>query len=100
MFMAILLHIALYRKLFLFMYGALIKRSPQLLRTFIGLLYHLWMIDCDDCGAIGGMDVWAGETELLGGKRKNKLRGPYSASELNRLSVRHLSANFNANFCG
>jgi hypothetical protein len=28
------------------------------------------------------------------------LRGPYSASELYRLSDRHLSTKFSANFCG
>jgi hypothetical protein len=31
---------------------------------------------------------------------KNKLRGLQSASELYRLSDRHLSAKFSANFCG
>jgi hypothetical protein len=30
----------------------------------------------------------------------NKLRGPYSASELYRLSDRHLSKKFSADFCG
>jgi hypothetical protein len=32
--------------------------------------------------------------------KQNKLRGPYSASELYRLSDRHLSTKFSANFCG
>jgi hypothetical protein len=31
---------------------------------------------------------------------KNKLRGLQSANELYRLNDRHLSAKFNANFCG
>jgi hypothetical protein len=31
---------------------------------------------------------------------QNKLLGPYSASELCRLSDRHLSTKFSANFCG
>jgi hypothetical protein len=33
-------------------------------------------------------------------KIKNKPRGPYSASELYRLSNRHSSTKFSANFCG
>jgi hypothetical protein len=33
-------------------------------------------------------------------KKKNKLLGLQSTSELYRLSDRHLSAKFNANFCG
>jgi hypothetical protein len=32
--------------------------------------------------------------------KKNKLRGPSSASELYRLNDRHLSTKFSANFCG
>jgi hypothetical protein len=52
--------------LLLFICGAGMERSPILLRSFIGLLYQLLMIDGDDCGAGCGMNV-AGETELLGG---------------------------------
>jgi hypothetical protein len=33
-------------------------------------------------------------------KNKNKLRGPYSASEIYRLIDSHLSAKFWVNFCG
>jgi hypothetical protein len=33
-------------------------------------------------------------------KKKKNLRGPWSASELYRLSDRHLSTKFSANFCG
>jgi hypothetical protein len=29
--------------------GAGVESSPLLLRPFIGLLYQLWMTDCDDC---------------------------------------------------
>jgi hypothetical protein len=32
-------------------------------------------------------------------RKKNKLRGPQSASEVYRLSDRHLSTKFSANFC-
>jgi hypothetical protein len=35
-----------------------VERSPLLLEPFIGLLYQPWMIDDDDCGAIGGMNDW------------------------------------------
>jgi hypothetical protein len=43
---------------FLFIYGARVEPSPILLQSFIGLLYQPWMIDGDDCGAIGGMIKW------------------------------------------
>jgi hypothetical protein len=36
----------------------------------------------------------------LASNKKNKLRGPWSASELYRQSDRHLSTKFSANFCG
>jgi hypothetical protein len=32
-----------------------------ILRPFIGLLYQHWMIDGDDCEAIGGMNEWQGK---------------------------------------
>jgi hypothetical protein len=35
--------------------------SPLLLLPFIGLLYQPWMIDGDDCGAVGGMNEWQGK---------------------------------------
>jgi hypothetical protein len=37
--------------------GAGLEPSPLLLRPFIGLLYQLWFIDGDDCGAISGI-IW------------------------------------------
>jgi hypothetical protein len=40
---------------------AVVDRSPLLLRPFIGLLYQHWMIDDDDCGAVGGMNEWQGK---------------------------------------
>jgi hypothetical protein len=36
----------------------------------------------------------------IANKGSKKLRGPWSASELYRLSDRDLLAKFNANFCG
>jgi hypothetical protein len=30
--------------------------GPPLVLSFVGLLYQPWMIECDDCGAINGMD--------------------------------------------
>jgi hypothetical protein len=41
---------------FLVIFGAIVEPDPLLLRPFIGLLYQPWMIDGDDCGAIGGMN--------------------------------------------
>jgi hypothetical protein len=35
-----------------------VEPSPLSLRPFIGLLYQLWMVDCDDCGGVGGMNEW------------------------------------------
>jgi hypothetical protein len=35
-----------------------VEPSPLLLRPFIGLLYQSWMIDGDDCLAIGWMNEW------------------------------------------
>jgi hypothetical protein len=35
--------------------GAGVEPSPLILQTFIGLLYHPWMIDGDDCGAVSRM---------------------------------------------
>jgi hypothetical protein len=37
-----------------------VQLSSLLLRTFVGLLYQLWMTrdDDDDCKAIGGMRGW------------------------------------------
>jgi hypothetical protein len=29
--------------------------------AIISLPYQTWMIDCDDCGAISGMNEWQGE---------------------------------------
>jgi hypothetical protein len=40
------------------------------------------------------------ETCRIVKNKQNKLRGPQSASELYRLSERHLSTKFSANFCG
>jgi hypothetical protein len=37
-----------------------VEPSPLLLRPFIGLLYHLWMTDNYDCGAVGGMNTLQG----------------------------------------
>jgi hypothetical protein len=41
---------------FLFTYEAGVEPSPLVLRQLIGLLYQPWMIDGDDCGAVGGMN--------------------------------------------
>jgi hypothetical protein len=46
---------------FLFIYGAAVEPSPLLLQPFIGLLYQPWLIDGDDCGAIGGVNEWQGK---------------------------------------
>jgi hypothetical protein len=42
----------------IYLCGAVMDPSPLLLRSFIGLLYQPWMIDGDDCGAVGGMNEW------------------------------------------
>jgi hypothetical protein len=42
--------------MFLFIYGAGVEPSPLLLRPFSVLLYQPWMIDGDDCGAVGEMN--------------------------------------------
>jgi hypothetical protein len=42
-------------------YGAEVQPRALLLRPFIGLLYQPWMVDGDDCGAIGGMNEWQGK---------------------------------------
>jgi hypothetical protein len=47
--------------IFLFIYGSRVEPNPLLLRPFIGLLYQPWMIDGDDCGAVGGLDEWQGK---------------------------------------
>jgi hypothetical protein len=50
---------------FLCIYGAGGEPSPLLLRPFIGLLYHAWMIDGDDFGSIGKMIGWQGKPKTL-----------------------------------
>jgi hypothetical protein len=45
----------------LFVYGAVVEQRSLLLRQFIGLLYQSWMIDGDDCGAVGGVNEWQGK---------------------------------------
>jgi hypothetical protein len=35
-----------------------VEPIPLLERLFISLCYENWMIDCDDCGAIRGMNEW------------------------------------------
>jgi hypothetical protein len=44
-----------------FIYGAGVEPSPLLLPPFIDLLYQPCMIDCDDCGAITGMNECQGK---------------------------------------
>jgi hypothetical protein len=41
--------------LLLFIHGTGVEPSPLLLRPLIGLLYQPWMMDGEDCGAMGGM---------------------------------------------
>jgi hypothetical protein len=41
---------------FSFIYAAGVEPSP-----FFGLLYLLWMLEGDDCGAISGMNEWQGK---------------------------------------
>jgi hypothetical protein len=43
---------------FSFIYGAGVQPSPLKLWQFIGLLYQSWMVDSDECGAIGGINEW------------------------------------------
>jgi hypothetical protein len=50
---------------YLFIYEAEVEPSPQLLQSFIGLLYQPWMIDGDDCGAIGGINECQGKLKYL-----------------------------------
>jgi hypothetical protein len=45
-----------FRRRFLFTYGAGVGPSSPLLRPFIGLLYQLWKIGDNECGAISGMN--------------------------------------------
>jgi hypothetical protein len=40
---------------------AVVEPGPLLLQPFIGLLHQPWVIDGDDCGAIGGMNGWQGK---------------------------------------
>jgi hypothetical protein len=42
-------------------YGAGMESNPLQLRQFIDLLYQLWMIYNDDCGAVSGMNDWQGK---------------------------------------
>jgi hypothetical protein len=37
---------------------ARVEPSPLVLRPFVGLLYHPWMTDNDNCGAVAGMNEW------------------------------------------
>jgi hypothetical protein len=46
---------------FLFIYGAKVEPSSQLLRPFIGLLYQPRMVDGDECEAISGMKAGRGK---------------------------------------
>jgi hypothetical protein len=40
-----------------------VETSPLLLWPIVALLYQPWMIDGDDCGAVGGMNEWQGKLE-------------------------------------
>jgi hypothetical protein len=51
--------------LFVFIYWPGVEPSPLLLRPLIDLLYQPWMIDDEDCGAVGGMNDLQTEFELL-----------------------------------
>jgi hypothetical protein len=53
--------------LFLFIHWAGMKPRPLLLELLIGVLYQPWMIDRDDCGTVGGMNV--------SGTRKHEILG-------------------------
>jgi hypothetical protein len=44
------------RSLYLFVYDAAVEPSP---------LYQSWMIDGDDCGAVGGMNECQGKLKYL-----------------------------------
>jgi hypothetical protein len=49
------------KKIFcLFIYGAGMDTSAQLLRPFIGVS---WMIDVDECRTINGMNEWQGKPQ-------------------------------------
>jgi hypothetical protein len=43
-----------------------VEPSPLIPRPFIGLLYQPWMIDGDNCGAIGGMNEKQGKPKYPG----------------------------------
>jgi hypothetical protein len=47
-----------------------------------------------------GTGAFLGTEALRESKADNAIRGPWSASELYRLSDRHFSTKFSANFCG
>jgi hypothetical protein len=55
-----------YQEASLFKYGAGVEPSPLLLRSFVVLAHHSWMIDGDDCEAISGINEWQEETGVLG----------------------------------
>jgi hypothetical protein len=60
-FLLILFH---YLFLFLFIYLVIYSVGIEpsvILRTFIGILYQLSMIDCDDLEAIDGISEWQGK---------------------------------------
>jgi hypothetical protein len=40
----------------LFIYGVGVEPSPLLLQPVISVLYQLWLIGVDDCGAVSGMN--------------------------------------------
>jgi hypothetical protein len=40
----------------IFLFWAGVEPSPLLLKPFIGLLYQHWMVDGDNCAAVGGMN--------------------------------------------
>jgi hypothetical protein len=46
---------------FLFIYGTGVEPSPLLLRPLIVSLYQPWVIDGDDCGAVGSVNGWRGK---------------------------------------
>jgi hypothetical protein len=51
--------------LFLYLWDG-VKPSSLLLRPFIGLLYHSYMIDGDDCGTISVINEWQGKPKYWG----------------------------------
>jgi hypothetical protein len=54
--------------IFLFIYGAGMETSPLSLRSVVGLLYQLWMIDGYDCGTTSRMNEWQSKPKHSGGK--------------------------------